>query len=202
MRFFSSKNDDKNHPVSSQGNADDLIVHDRKETATILFLAHRHYIKAVAMRYLPYSHLADEVVQQVYVDFVSKADTWNFDGNIKSLLAVMTQNIARAYWKSESRNLPEKLQKIAEFVQKIAEDDPVEADQYAEHLQALRKCLKKAPEKTGELVHLHYFDGMSFKEIASKMDINPDSVYRAVYRLREKMRLCIERVMQGKEAYV
>lgn len=202
MRFFSSKNNSKDRSTSLSGNAEELFVHDRKETATILFLAHRHYIKAVAMRYLPNSHLADEVVQQVYVDFVSKADKWNFDGNIKSLLAVMTQNIARAYWKSESRNLPEKLQKIAEFVRKIAENNDQEAEQYAEHLQALRECLKKAPEKTGELVHLHYFDGMSFKDIASKMDINPDSVYRAVYRLREKLRMCIERVMRGEEAYV
>ncbi len=202
MRFFSSKNGNEDHSASIPDAADGLFVHDRKETATILFLAHRHYIKAVAMRYVPYSHLADEVVQQVYVDFISKADKWNFDGNIKSLLAVMTQNIARAYWKSESRNLPEKLQKIADFVRQIAENDDRQAEQYAEHLAAMRNCLKKAPEKTGELVRLHYFDGMSFSEIASKMEINPDSVYRAVYRLREKLRLCIERVLKGEEAYV
>lgn len=202
MRFFSSKNDNKNHSVYIPGDMDELFVHDRKETATILFLAHRHYIKAVAMRYVPYSHLADEVVQQVYIDFVSKAEKWNFDGNIKSLLAVMTQNIARAYWKSESKNLPEKLQQIAEFIQKIAENDDQQTEHYAEHLQALHECLKKAPKKTGELVQLHYFNGMSFKEIASKMDINPDSVYRAVYRLREKLRLCIERVMKGEGAHV
>lgn len=204
MRFFSSKQEsDKNEADSLRTSASDLLVHDRKETATILFLAHRHYIKAVAMRYLPYSHLADEVVQQVYVDFVSKAETWNFDGNIKSLLAVMTQNIARAYWKKESRNLPEKLQKIAEHIQKIAENEnEEEAEQYAEYLQALRECLKKAPEKSRELIELHYFEGMSFKEIASKMELNPDTVYRAVYRLREKMRLCIERTVKGEESYV
>ena len=203
MRFFFSQKDDHDDtPIFNQENVSDLIVHDRKETATILFLAHRHYIKAVALRYVPNSHLADEVVQQVYVDFVSKADKWNFDGNIKSLLAVMTQNIARAYWKTESRNLPVKLKKIAEFIQKIAENDDQQDEQYADRLEALRECLKKAPEKTGELIHLHYFDGMSFTEIASQMEINPDSVYRAVYRLREKIRLCIERVVKGEEAYV
>ena len=202
MRFFFSKKDDNDTPIFNQENVSDLIVHDRKETATILFLAHRHYIKAVAMRYVPNSHLADEVVQQVYVDFVSKADKWNFDGNIKSLLAVMTQNIARAYWKTESRNLPVKLKKIAEFIHKIAENDDQQDEQYADRLEALRECLTKAPEKTGELVRLHYFDGMTFVEIASQMEINPDSVYRAVYRLREKIRLCIERVMEGEEAYV
>lgn len=202
MRFFSSKQESETPTDSFHADPEELFVRNRKETATILFLAHRHHIKAVAIRYLPYSHLADEVVQQVYVEFVSKAEKWNFDGNIKALLAVMTRNIAKAYWKTESRNLPEKLQKIAQHLQKIPEHDLPEEDQYAEHLQALRECLKKAPEKTGELVRLHYFNGMSFQQIASDMDINPDSVYRAVYRLREKMRLCIERVMQGKEAHV
>lgn len=202
MRFFSAQHKNDKRDDSLQVKPDELLVHDRKETATILFLAHRHYIKAVAVRYLPYSHLADEVVQQVYVDFVSKADKWNFDGNIKALLAVMTQNIAKAYWKTESRNLPEKLRKIAEHIQKIAENDDHQADQYAEYLQALRECMKKAPEKTGELIQLHYFQGMSFKEIAEQMGLNSDTVYRAVYRLREKMRLCIERSVKGEESYV
>jgi len=155
------------------------------------------------VRYVPFTHLVDEVVQQVYVEFLDGADRWDFDGNVKALLALMTQNIARAHWKSESRNFPEKLHEIAEHIRQIAEDKSRDDDdQYARDLQAMKTCLEKAPEKSGELISLRYLDGLSFKEIATLMNLNTDSVCKAVYRLKEKLRNCIKQTLREKESHV
>ncbi len=184
-----------------QTNDDHCSPSHKKELITTLFLTYRNYIKGVALRYVVFPHLADEVVQQVYVEFLAGADGWDLEGNIKMLLGVMTRNRAKTLWKSESRHSIINLQEIANHICLIAEQDGWE-EHYSEDLEALEKCLKKVSKKTRELIQLHYFEGVPFKTIAAQMDRNSDTVYRAVYRIKEKLLECIKRVLQGGEAYV
>lgn len=176
------------------------LAHDRRETATILFLSFRHYLKGVAFRYAPMAHLADEIVQQVYIEFISNLDRFRIDLDVKSLLSVMTRNIARDTWRRETRHFLPNMQSVAEHIRQLAEEQG--ATNYPEELEILSQCLEKAPEKTRELIRLHYIRQISIQDLAERLDMNANSIYRAIYRLRDKLRDCVERVHNGGSAYV
>lgn len=180
-----------------------MLTDDRLEKATILFLAYRHYIKGVAFHYVPFHHLVDEVVQQVYVEFLAGADKWDYDGNIKVLLVTMTRNIARAVWKSECRHSTKQLAEIGEFILKTErrsnDADEIDGERYAEDLRLMKECLQKVPQKARKLISLHYLEGISISEIASTMRIKVFTVYQTIYRLKSKLRGCIKRALKEVE---
>jgi RNA polymerase sigma-70 factor (ECF subfamily) len=56
--------------------------------------------------------------------------------------------------------------------------------------------LNKLPEKSRELVHLYYYNDISTPEIADQLAMKADTVCRALSRVREKLRECIQRSIQ------
>lgn len=173
---------------------------NRSETAAILFLAYKDYVKGVALRYAPMPNLAEDVVQQVFAEFIAKADEWDLDNNVKSLLGVMARNFARRYWQDELHKKPESLRAVAMHIQHLAEEH--DSDQYQDDLRALQECLQKAPSKTRQLIEMHYFEGISINDLATKLNLNTDSIYQAIHRLRTKLRRCIEQALKGGPVHV
>lgn len=165
-----------------------------QKTLDDFFLENRHYVKRIALRYVPFGHLAEEVVQQVYVELQQNAVKWDLEGNMKALLAVMTQNISRSLWRSEARNMPEKLCEIARHIRELSDTSGPEKhyDDHEIHVEALKHCLEKIPDKSREIIRLRYYVGLSFAQIAEMMGLKSDSVYRASYRLKSTLRSCIE----------
>lgn len=180
--------------------ADSFPKQDGNEAAAMLFLTYRHYVKAIALRFVPFPHLADEIVQQVFVVFLEKAPTLDLSQNIKAFLAVTAQNIAKKYWRDESKHFKPEMQRVAEYVRQIlVEPNP---DSYPDELDALQRCLEKAPEKARHLIQLHYFGRVPINEIARQMELSAEAVYKAFFRLREKLRLCIDNAVKGDESHV
>ena len=59
-------------------------------------------------------------------------------------------------------------------------------------IEALRGCLAAAPESARELLKLRYFDGHSCEEVAGRMGIGLNAVYKRVSRLHEDLKRCVE----------
>lgn len=167
--------------------------HERKEKATILFLSYRNYLKTVALRYVPRHDLADEVLQQVYIELLSQLEQWDFDRNVKALLAVMTQNIARNLWRKEARHQSDNMQKIAEHILKIAESNTeTTTDQYTDDLKRLHDCIDQISKKSQTLIRLHYFEGRSASELSEDMKLKINTIYNALFRIKSKLRQCVQ----------
>ena len=67
----------------------------------------------------------------------------------------------------------------------------------------LRTCLQKLPEKSRELIQLYYYADVGTPQIAEQMEMKADTVCRALSRVREKLRECIQRqIQQGGPAHV
>lgn len=174
---------------------------DSQETAKVLFLAYRNLVSRVAVRYAPSPSLTEDIVQQVFLEFVAKADSWDLSTDVRSLLTVMTRNVARRHWRDEMRRQPEKIQALSKHIKRIIsqrEPDEEHEENIEENIRQMRICMESMPEKTRDLIELHYMKGIPIKELAGEMKLNADSVYRAIYRLRKKLRLCIERAL-GRE---
>ena len=60
-----------------------------------LIEANTGFVHALAIRLAPAPGLAEDIAQQVLLEFIAKAAQWDLTQDIKPLLAGMTRNVAR-----------------------------------------------------------------------------------------------------------
>ncbi len=160
--------------------------------AAQVFLAHHDFVKAVALKYAPWPGLVEDIAQQVFLEFMAKEDRWDLAKDARPLLATMTRHIALRLWRERTRQQPEVVQKLADHIRLLAEERD-RLPRFDEEITALRACLEKLPGKSRELVELYYYSEIGTPEIAEQVQMKTDSVCRALSRVREKLRDCMER---------
>lgn len=88
---------------------------------------------------------------------------------------------------------------VQELVSRFAKNQPIQADaegfvdhhepaQWLEDREEVNRLLEELNEKDAEAVRLFYFEGRSYSEIASVMQLPENSIGPLLSRAREKMR--------------
>jgi len=67
-------------------------------------------------------------------------------------------------------------------------------------VEALRTCLKTLPEKSSHLLRLRYFEGHKCGEVAERLGIGRDALYKRLSRVHRGLRKCIELRLNNLEA--
>jgi RNA polymerase sigma-70 factor (ECF subfamily) len=135
--------------------------------------------------------VAEDISQQVLLEFIAKAAEWDLTRDIKPLLAVMTRNVASRCWREKMRALPEVHRELADHIRQLAETR--ETDWFGdEEKSLLKRCLERLAAKSRQLIDSHYYLGLSSVEIAQAMHMNADAVRRALFRLRQQLRKCMQ----------
>ena len=168
--------------------------------AARIFLAHHGFVRGLALKHAPWPGLVDDIVQQVFLEFVKKENQWQLEADPKPLLAKMTRLVALRHWRERTHQLPEVVRQLADHVRELAAERQAEAP-YDDELDALRLCLEKLPAKTRAFVDLYYYAEVSTAEIAARMKMRSDTVCRALCRVREKLRECLRRALAGGPAH-
>ena len=169
--------------------------------AAQVFLAHHDFVKGVALKYAPWPGLMEDITQQVFLEFMAKESKWDLSSDARPLLATMTRHIAMRLWRERTRQQPEVVQKLADHIRLLAEKRET-PPRYEDEVRVLRTCLQKLPQKSRELVELYYYDEVGTPQIAEQIQMKADSVCRALSRVREKLRECIQQSMnQGGYAH-
>ena len=95
---------------------------------------------------------AEDVVQEVFIKLISKSPEFNDKNHEKAWLLRVTINLSRNLLKSSSRqNLP------------LIENIPYTNNENSELLSVVLSL----PERYRTVIHLHYYEGYSIKEIAA-----------------------------------
>lgn len=160
--------------------------------AAQVFLTHHDFVKGVALKYAPWPGLVEDVSQQVFLEFMNKESRWDLSKDARPLLATMTRHVAMRLWRDRTREQPDKVQKLAEHIRQLAEERD-RPPRYQEEVSLLKSCLQKLPEKSRELVDLYYYNDIGTPEIAEQLEMKADTVCRALSRVRDKLRECIQR---------
>ncbi|MEM9369281.1 MAG: sigma-70 family RNA polymerase sigma factor [Planctomycetota bacterium] len=61
-----------------------------------------------------------------------------------------------------------------------------------EYRDALHQCLQSLPERSGRLIRAAYTDDRSIKDVAEEVGQSAAALYKALNRIREKLRQCIQ----------
>lgn len=69
-------------------------------------------------------------------------------------------------------------------------------------LSALTVCLEKVKKSARAILFLRYRDGLDPRKIAATLNRPVDTVYKTLYRIRQSLHLCIERLEQLQEKRV
>jgi RNA polymerase sigma-70 factor (ECF subfamily) len=167
---------------------------DARDTrAAQAFLVHHAFVRSVAIRNAPWPGLAEDIVQQVFLEFLGKEERWDLERDLRPLLTTMTRHVALRLWRERTRQMPENIQKLADHVRQLAEerDGAAAHESDEDQLAALRGCLAKLPDKSRSLVERYYFEELSAQDIADQLQMKSDTVCRALCRVREKLRACL-----------
>jgi len=153
--------------------------------------AHDAFVKALALKLAPVPGLAGDIAQQVFLEFIEKRDQWDLAGDLKPLLAVMTRNVAQRCWRERCKAMAPEVVALVEEIRNVTERE--EIPWYSEEEKdALRLCLEKLPEKSRDVLKLHYDLGVSSVDMAQQMNVKADAVRRALFRLRYQLRRCVQ----------
>ena len=164
---------------------------ENEKKAHAVLVEYHAFIFRQAHRTISFPDLADDVAQQVCADFLAKVDRWDLEKDMRPLLKKMVQHRALSAWRERVKLLPETLQKIGMYIQQAQSED--DAD---ERLAALQSCLQKLPEEGRHLITKHHFEGVPTKQIAEELQKTNAAVCKAIYRIQEKLRLCIEQTLK------
>jgi RNA polymerase sigma factor (sigma-70 family) len=161
--------------------------------------AHGGFVRALALRLAPAPGLAEDIAQQVFLEFIAKAAQWDLSSDVRPLFAGMTRIVARRAWRERTHDMPEVVRELADHIRDLAEAREVTWFE-EEEKSALRRCFEKLPDKSRRLIDLHYDLGVTSVDIARQMEMKADAVRRALFRLREQLRKCIQRLLRERSA--
>lgn len=120
---------------------------------------------------------AEDVVQDAFLRLMTNGPRFRDEGHEKAWLIRTILNLAHDLRRSASRrNLP--LEEAAE-----AEAEPV---------PPLLSAVRALPDKYGAIIHLHYYEGYTIREIAKLLNLPAPTVGTRLARGRERLKTMLE----------
>ncbi len=172
---------------------------NKQQEASRRFLGYHHFVEVIAFRTAPCRSLQEDIVQDVFIEFVTHAENFELSDDLCPLLARMTKITALRHWREYMRHSPEKIAKVAEElrVRMITVSDTATRETLNDRLAAMRICVGKLAEKSRKLLEAFYIRGNSFAMIAESTMQNEGTLRKAMCRIRGSLRECIEKILKN-----
>jgi len=140
----------------------------------VLFYKYRNKIKGFATRLVPTQIDPDEIVQEVFVKIWLKKEYIDPEKNFQSYLFSIAKNLVLDHLKSAVNR---KLYFVEEhFRQDITSEEDAEIQFPADSEERMLNLIQQIPERRREIFCLNRFDGLSYKQIAERLNITENTV--------------------------
>ena len=165
------------------------------ETAfTMLVEKYQKQVHATAWRTIKDFHIAEDIVQETFLKAHQKLETLNDPHRFSAWVNAIATRCCLAWFREKRLN-----SELAENINiAMRHCDPysgyLAGEQAKEATQELRETIKKWLAKLREsertVVTLHYFDGMSCEDIATFLDVTPNTIKSRLSRARQRLKKC------------
>jgi len=153
-------------------------------------LKSRDRIAAAAWVVVRDAHAAEDIFQSVALKALTKEVSFEAEGPVLSW-AFITARREGIDWLRRHRREWTGLD--SEILDLLEQDWLRESAHHGEvRMEALRACLSALPEKSSLLLRLRYFEGNSCGEVARKLGMGLNTIYKRLSRLHQGLRECIE----------
>ncbi len=147
-------------------------------------------ISAAAWLVVRDTHAAEDLFQNVALKAMTREVSFANEAALMSW-ALITARREGIDWLRRHRR--ETLRLEAETLDLLDREWQSEAAHSAgARIEALQDCLLAAPESARRLLKLRYFEGHSCEEVAERMGLGLNAIYKRISRLHESLKDCIE----------
>jgi len=164
------------HEMKSSATYDILVRRMKNSDVHAVETLFRQYYEPLvhyAVRYVNDTHIAENVVSDVFVRMWKNRHKIDFGVNIKTYLFNSVRNYSLNYLKKASREDTYKSKYIAiEYDHDTPESQLFEK----ETQQTIQNAVNELPPKCKEIFCMNRFDGLTYNEIASILDISIKTV--------------------------
>ena len=148
-----------------------------------LYKAYAQRMRGVCRRYISDEQTVDDVLHDAFVIIFTSFDRLRDDRKAESWMMSITRNVASRY-KDHQKSLSFVPLEVAESLGATDEDITVKGVP----LEEVLKLIDKLPEGYGKVFRLSVFEGMSHKEIADMLGIEPHSSSSQLARAKKILR--------------
>jgi RNA polymerase sigma-70 factor (ECF subfamily) len=140
----------------------------------VLFYKYRNKVKGFAIRLVPAQIDPEEIVQEVFVKLWLKKEAVNPEKDFQSYLFSIAKHLVLDHLKSAVNR---KLYFVGDhFQQDLLADDGLESSLVEHAEEKLQQLIKEIPERRREIFLLSRFEGLSYKQIAERLNISENTV--------------------------
>jgi RNA polymerase sigma-70 factor (ECF subfamily) len=158
---------------------------------SVLLMKHRIPLLGFVLAAVRNHHDAEDIWQETCLVACRKAETFAEGTNFVGWVRTIAMNTVRAHWRKAGRSVS-----VDDDVLDALAGAAAQAGDNAEahdRMQALSRCLEKLNDRQRALLESRYRDEVDVEGIASRLGKAVDAVYKALLRLRVKLRECIAR---------
>ena len=135
-------------------------------------------------------HAADDIFQTVVLKAISSGSEFQAEAAVVSWSFVTCSNASIDWLRRRKREAAIlEADTVAQLHEEWATAGLQQEDRRAD---ALEECLSDVPEQARVLVRLRYADGLACGEVADRLGITLDAVYKRLSRLHLTLRQCVE----------
>jgi len=140
----------------------------------VLFYKYRNKIKGFALKIVPAQIDPEEIVQEVFVRVWLKKEAIDPEKDFQSYLFSIAKHLVLDHLKSAVNR---KLYFVGEhFHQDLLEEEGLDATVSEETEAKLQILINEIPERRREIFRLSRFEGLSYKQIAERLNISENTV--------------------------
>ena len=127
--------------------------------------------------------VSDDLVSTVMLNVVRSYESFDpTKGNLESWIFRIARNALFSYYRQHKDSVD--VDAVSPEVLSYTDDEDVLDEQGA----MVRKALETLTEEERQLVYLKYWEELSNKEIAARLDLNPSTVSTQLWRANQKMK--------------
>jgi len=154
-------------------------------------------LRAYAARFVYSSDDAFDLVQDSFIEAFQHLDRFDVDRDFGAWIRTICKNRIFNFYRSQKIRKTVSLDIIDEAIQSVANAQDEQEDRTEERLEALKQCVQKLDYEQRELVELRYQNQIPVKDIAEFQGKSATSLSMKLMRIREQLRVCVERRLES-----
>ncbi len=142
----------------------------------------------------------DDIAQEAFIVAYERLDEFDVERDFGAWVRGIARNLVINERRKDARRkriLSDNLTDILVRTSSVPEAEEEElGDRGTAKLAALRQCMSELPDKSRTLIQARYEKEESAPDIAEKLDMKAPAVRKALERVREALRKCMEEKMR------
>lgn len=159
-----------------------------QEQAVRFLARERRMIQAYIRAMVPDFHLAEDILQEVFVVVLNRRDQFAPGTNFCAWVREIARRVALAHLRKTGRHALVLDPETLDVMEDVLDVDPV---RWEEERTALRVCVERLPAESQKILTLRYVDERPLTGIAEAVGRSIDGVKGLLKRIRQKLGECV-----------